>query len=154
MRQIVAIVVLLVAAPAFGQSRLYTNADLGKPVKSDARLSPADAAAILAPYAFKDVPTPPHESGSRVYVLPHDPDWPFRTSTREDIGRPLDPWWVPPIYPFSYEQFWYAGPQHPFTPRVQPRRQPAPTPLAIPSPPSVTSPPVSLWQIGVRRPRG
>jgi hypothetical protein len=50
--KIVALLVGLVAiaAPSFAQSRVYTNADLGRPLADAARPDAAAAAAILAPY--------------------------------------------------------------------------------------------------------
>src|SRR5438128_485704 len=66
---------LAAAAPALAQSRLYTNADLGKPLASETRLDPGEAAAILAPYQFRALPTPSREPemGPYVFILPHDP---------------------------------------------------------------------------------
>jgi hypothetical protein len=49
----------LLASPAFSQTPKYTNANLGQPV-SPARVTPAEAAAILAPHQFKfQPPLPP-----------------------------------------------------------------------------------------------
>jgi hypothetical protein len=55
------VVLLAAAAPSSAQSRLYTNADLGRHLQ-ETRPSPAAAAAILAPYQF-------------VYVAPDAPAW-------------------------------------------------------------------------------
>ena len=44
------VVLLLVAAPAFGQPKVYTEADLGKP--HTPQLTPAEAAAIMAPHQY------------------------------------------------------------------------------------------------------
>jgi hypothetical protein len=46
-------VMLLFASPVFAQSRVYTNADLGKPLTwTESVETPAEAAAILAPHQF------------------------------------------------------------------------------------------------------
>lgn len=55
MRIIPFMVGLLVVSPAFAQSRVFTNADLGKPLTRSTTLRPDEAAAILAPYQFVDV---------------------------------------------------------------------------------------------------
>ena len=52
-------IALLVAAPAFGQARVYTNADLGKPMPRTSTVTSAEAAAILAPWQFVYVPPRP-----------------------------------------------------------------------------------------------
>ena len=55
MRFIPFIVALLVVSPVFAQSRVFTNADLGKPLSRSTTLKPDAAASILAPYQFVDV---------------------------------------------------------------------------------------------------
>lgn len=51
-KKLFTVVLLLVAAPAFGQPKVYTEADLGKP-----QLTPTEAAAILAPHQYVAPPT-------------------------------------------------------------------------------------------------
>jgi hypothetical protein len=47
MRTITLLIAIAVAAPATAQSRVYGNADLGKPVAPEARLSPDEAVRVL-----------------------------------------------------------------------------------------------------------
>ena len=68
---------LLSAAPVAGQSRVYTNADLGKPLTSAARLDPAAAAAILAPHQFVALPAAPALGGAQVVVIGSPTAGPF-----------------------------------------------------------------------------
>jgi hypothetical protein len=47
MRTAVMLIAIAVAAPASAQSRVYGNADLGKPIAAETRLSPEDAVRVL-----------------------------------------------------------------------------------------------------------
>ena len=103
MKAITCVVGLLLAAvPAFSQSRVYTNADLGKYLTSSVRLDPAAAAAILAPHAFVFVPQAARSRGPRVGVFgsptagPFGEFAPYPEPTRLD-GRLL---WNRPRYVF------------------------------------------------------
>jgi hypothetical protein len=88
----ISLVVLLIAAPVCAQSRLYTNADLGQPLTWTRTVTP-DELQSLAEHQFQAPPTPTRPTGPWVTILPHDPTWPFRTSTLDDIGKPLaEPW--------------------------------------------------------------
>jgi hypothetical protein len=58
MKSVPLFVCLLLASPAFGQTPRYNNADLGQPVSS-IRVTPAEAAAILAPHQFQLPPELP-----------------------------------------------------------------------------------------------
>ena len=53
-------VCLMLASPAFSQTPRYTNRDVGQSVSST-RVTPAEAAAILAPHQFVWQPTLPAE---------------------------------------------------------------------------------------------
>lgn len=67
------VALLLVAAPALGQSRVYTNADLGKPIQHDQTVSPA----VLAGLAARQfVLPPPAPTGPAVFVIPSREDYP------------------------------------------------------------------------------
>lgn len=107
MKRILILVGLLVAPPAFAQSRVYTNADLGKRLTNDARLDPATAAAILAPYRYQ-APTPKSYGGS-IYVLrssasagPYGEFKPFDPPRRLDGTSYTDPPWMQSVYVGRY----------------------------------------------------
>lgn len=91
MRIILFIVTLLVVSPAFGQSRVFTNADLGKPLSRSTTLRPAAAAAVLAPYQFVDAAPPEWLLGPTVTVLNSSPTaGPFGEFREFSPGRRLD----------------------------------------------------------------
>jgi hypothetical protein len=58
MKSLAVVVCLLLASPAFSQTPRYTNADLGQSVSS-VRVTPAEAAAIMAPFQFRLPPELP-----------------------------------------------------------------------------------------------
>lgn len=91
MRILPLITVLLVAAPAFAQSRVYTNADLtAHPVTQWSRSVTAEELAGLKAREFH---LPTRRPAPDVLIVPHDPDWPFTTSTRDAIAVPFfQPW--------------------------------------------------------------
>lgn len=90
MRIIPLIITLLVASPAFAQSRIYTNADLRRPLFPTSTVTPAEAAAILAPYQFVYVEPAPRW-GPRFVVLRSNPaDGPFGAFHPFAPGRRLD----------------------------------------------------------------
>ena len=64
MRHVLFFVGLLAASPVLGQSRVYTNADLRKPMPRTAPLGAVEAAAILAPHQFVYVPVRRVEPGA------------------------------------------------------------------------------------------
>jgi len=117
--------VLLVIAPcALAQSRVYTNADLGHHVKSSVRVSPEEAAAIMAAHLPVIDGTPAPADGPRVYIMdshpgegPYGPLWPFAPALRLD-GTPLA---QPPDLYAAQPFWWFGGAPSPFV-----RRQPAP----------------------------
>ena len=89
MRSIPLVVALLVAAPAFGQSRVYTNADLGKPLPGVSTVTPAEAAALLAPRQFVYVAPRPAEP--QVVLIASSPTaGPFGEFTSLSPSRRLD----------------------------------------------------------------
>jgi hypothetical protein len=107
-------VVLLVIAPcARGQSRVYTNADLGHHVKSSVRVSPEEAAAIMASHlpVIDATPAPADADGPRVYIMdsrpddgPYGPLRPFMPALRLD-GTPLS---QPPDM-YGEPLWWFGG---------------------------------------------
>ena len=100
------LVVLLTAAPAAAQSRLYTNADLARPIRMEsARLSPADAAAVLLPYRFQAPPPRALEPGPWIFVMgssptagPYGEFQPFAMPRRLDGTSYADPPWFQRTY--------------------------------------------------------
>jgi hypothetical protein len=98
---------LLFASPAFSQAARYTNADLGQSVSS-AKVTPAEAAAILAPHQFQLPPSLP--PGPRVLGLWSSPtagpfgEFPeFSPARRLDGTYLADPPWVSTTFlPFPY----------------------------------------------------
>lgn len=92
------LITLLVASPVFGQSRIYTNADLGKPLSRTSTLTPAEAAAILAPRQFVYVPERPSEpmavvARSSPTAGPFGEFKPFDPPRRLDGSSYSDPPW-------------------------------------------------------------
>lgn len=97
MRLITLLVVLLSTAPIGAQSRLYTNADLGtKPVVWSRTVTPEELRGLEARQFVLPAPRP--TIGPWVTIVPHDPNWPFRTSTLDDIGKPLAELWSMTTY--------------------------------------------------------
>jgi hypothetical protein len=102
------VVVLLTAAPAFAQSRVYTNADLGKPLAATLTTSPAEAAAILAPHQF--VYVPPAPAGPTLVLFggspttgPYGEFAPFAQAQRLDGTLYSDwPWRSTAYLPYGY----------------------------------------------------
>jgi hypothetical protein len=76
-----------VASPVRGQSRLYTNADLGKPLVQ-ARTPTVEEMQGLIDRQFT---LPPDYDGPKALVLPYDPTWPFTYAQRLEP----DPWSTP-----------------------------------------------------------
>ena len=99
---------LLIAVPAFAQSRVYTNADLGKP-RTWAHTATADDLAALAARQF--VAPPIFPDSPTVLLIPGDPSHgpfgPFETTP----ALPLDPNWQNiPWYGGGYiGGGWYGG---------------------------------------------
>lgn len=101
-------ITLLVAAPVFGQSRVYTNADLGKPLPRASTLTPAEAAALLAPRQFVYVAPRPAEP--QVVLLASSPTaGPFGEFRPLSSSRRLDgsSYQVP-----QWESLAYSGRRH------------------------------------------
>lgn len=91
MRIIPLIITLLVASPVFGQSRVYTNADLGKPLSQANTVTPAEAVAVFTSNTAPYVAPPPAGTGPQVYVMSYDQWWPFDGPQR--MIQPLAPPW-------------------------------------------------------------
>ena len=94
MRLVILLIGLSVAIPAYGESPLYTNKDLGRHINSPVRVSPEEAAAIMAAHqpVFGSSEAP---RGPRVFIMnarpedgPFGPLLPFGPPTRLD-GTPL-----------------------------------------------------------------
>lgn len=90
MRIIPLIITLLAASPAFAQSRIYTNADLGRPLFPASTVTPAEAAAILAPYQFVYVAPAPRWGPTFVVLKSNPADGPFGAFHPFAPGRRLD----------------------------------------------------------------
>jgi len=71
---IVALVAILSSAPAFAQSRMYTNADLGRPLARTATATPEQLASMAA-RQFRLPPSYPPEP--QVVIIGHPEDGPF-----------------------------------------------------------------------------
>ena len=156
-------IALLVASPAFGQSRVYTNADLGKPLPGISTVTPAEAAALLAPHQFVYVAPRPAEPP--VVLLESSPTAgpfgefkPFSPPRRLDGSSYQDPPW---------EALAYSGRRHGAgrnsrsrhssgTSVTGPVSQPAPQPSPVAVPPAVgpiVLPPVASGFPSYRQPR-
>jgi hypothetical protein len=86
MRTIPLIFILLAASPAFGQSRLYTNADLGRPL-SPVTVTPDEWASVVA-HQFRLPLAPERPPGPTVVVVDTTPA--FARSTEELIDAPAN----------------------------------------------------------------
>ena len=162
MRSIPMVVALLVAAPAFGQSRVYTNADLGKPLPGVSTVTPAEAAALLAPHQFVYVAPRPAEP--QVVLLASSPTagpfgelTPLSPSRRLDGSSYQDPPWESLDYSWRRQRsgrnsgsrhgsgrgFVHDNASPAGTSATGPVSQPAPHPIpvAVPSPVGPTVPP-------------
>jgi len=84
MRTLPLIAMLLASSPAFGQSRVYTNADLGRPM-SRATVTPEEWASLVA-HQFRLPPAPERPTGPTVVVVDTTPT--FARSTEELIDNP------------------------------------------------------------------
>ena len=71
MRAVPLIAILLAASPAFGQSRLYTNADLGRPL-SPATVTPEEWTSLVA-NQFRLPPAVERPTGPTVIVVDTTP---------------------------------------------------------------------------------
>jgi len=141
------LLVLLSTAPAVAQSRFYTNADLGKPLASPQPVPP-DELEWLKAHQYQAPPTPTREMEPGIFILPHDPDWPFRTSTLDDIRRPFpEPWYMTTYlglgYWPGYGSYGLRAWSSPHMRATAPPRQPEPRLVIRQQYPSVTiAPPV------------
>lgn len=113
MKTIAFIVTILVVSPAFAQSRIFTNADLGKPLSRGSVAKADQAAAVLAPYQFVDVAPREWFQGPTVMVLDSSPTAgpfgefkEFSPARRLDGSFLTDPPWSVTTYlgwqPYSY----------------------------------------------------
>jgi hypothetical protein len=90
---LVAILVILASAPALAQTRVYTNADLGRPVERTVTVTPEQLASLSA-HQFR---LPASYPGPQVVVIGHADDLPF--------GPFMD---LPPIAPLSNGPYWFG----------------------------------------------
>ena len=105
---------LVLASPAFSQTPRYTNADLGQPVSS-VKVTPAEAAAILAPHQFQLQPALP--PGPRAFLLRSSPTaGPFGEFPEFSPARRLDgtylsdpPWQATTFLPYYAWRGGHAG---------------------------------------------
>jgi hypothetical protein len=111
MKSLLVIGCFFLASPAFCQTPRYTNADLGQSLSS-VRVTPAEAAAILAPHQFTWQPT---ATQPRVLVLPSSatsgPFGEFREfspARRLDGTLLSDPQWEATTY-LPFYRGWRGG---------------------------------------------
>jgi hypothetical protein len=85
-----------IASPAWSQSRVYTNADLDRPLNINRTPTADEMQGILArqfvPASKQTEPT--------ATILPFDPEWPFTYSRRLDPDPWRTPGWQPYVWPF------------------------------------------------------
>jgi hypothetical protein len=101
---LLALVSVCLAPPALAQSRVYTNADLGKPLNRTHSPTADEMQGLIArQFSLSGV----RHDEPQVVVLPYDPVWPFTYSQRLE----LDPWRMPggsPLYgPWGPAGYWY-----------------------------------------------
>jgi hypothetical protein len=103
-----AVACLLITAPALAQSRVYTNADLGKP-RAWARTATAAELASLAARQF--VAPPVFPAGPTVLIVAGDPSHGPFGPLELSPGQPLDPNWRNDGWygPGFIGGGWYAG---------------------------------------------
>ena len=98
-----AALLLCLAPPAWSQSRVYTNADLDRPLNINRTPTAEEMQGILA---RQFVPAP-KQTEPTATVLPFDPEWPFTYSRRLEP----DPWRTPGWQPYSawpfYNGYWF-----------------------------------------------
>ena len=111
MRVITLLIVLVISAPAFAQTRLYTNADLGKPITWTRTVTPEELAALAA-HQYQ-APPPPRQTGPWLTILEYDPSWPFLGPPAPI--QPLAPPWGIPMYFGGY-----GGGRHHVSPWMSP----------------------------------
>jgi hypothetical protein len=101
---LLAVVSVCLASPALAQSRVYTNADLGKPLNRTHMPTAEEMQGLMARQFTR---SSVRGDEPQVVVLPYDPIWPFTYSQRLE----LDPWRMPggwPLYgPWGPAGFWY-----------------------------------------------
>jgi hypothetical protein len=96
------VLLLCIASPAWSQSRVYTNADLDRPLNINRTPTAEEMQGILA---RQFVPASKQQTEPTATVLPFDPEWPFTYSRRLET----DPWRTPswqPYWPF-YNGYWF-----------------------------------------------
>src|SRR5438045_5007819 len=76
----------LVSVPVLGQSRTYTNADLGKPIVHT-RTVTLEELRSLAAHQYTAPPSYP--SQPEVIVIAADPNWPFTPQQAQDYHDAL-----------------------------------------------------------------
>ena len=81
---------LLVATPAFAQARVYTNADLGKPLQWGHTPTPQELASLSA---RQFVPMPELPDGPRAMTIEGDPSHGPFGGFALSPSQPLDPNW-------------------------------------------------------------
>ena len=88
MKLLPVITLLLVAPPVLGQSRLYTNADLGRPLSPERVIATPEELRALAARQFRLPPTPDRSDGPSVIVFDSTPA--FARSTDALIDMPAN----------------------------------------------------------------
>ena len=93
---LVANLAILASAPAFAQSRVYTNADLGRPLDRTVTVTPEQLASLAVHQFRLPASYPP---GPQVVVVGRADDLPF--------GPFME---LPPIAPLSSGPYWFGAP--------------------------------------------
>jgi len=96
------VVSLCIVSPVLAQSRLYTNADLGRP-HARTRTPTVEEMQGLLDHQFT---LSSNYDGPKALILPYDPSWPFTYAQRLEP----DPWRTPGAWPF------YAACSYPLNP--------------------------------------
>jgi hypothetical protein len=99
------VVSLCIVSPVRAQARVYTNADLGRPLVRT-RTPTAEEMQGLRDHQFT---LSVHERGPKVFVLPYDPTWPFTYALRLEP----DPWRTPGLLPFYSAWPFFGYPPNP-----------------------------------------
>ena len=116
-RTAAAIAMVLVGAPALAQSRVYTNADLGKPLPQVATVT-AEQMRTLTANQFR---LPTNYDGPQAIVLP-EPEYPRLSPWRDYQGGGLPLWLATPFFnpffnslgvPFDRPPVWATPPVPP-----------------------------------------
>jgi len=110
------LIFVVLTAPAYCQTRVYTNADLGKPISANRPTVPPDVLQGMATRQFRSVPERPGPTVSSTGAKASTPgpwDWPEPRPERRLDGTLLsDPVSIYGLTPFPYFPYPFAPQQH------------------------------------------